>query len=237
MDVHQASVTAVVRDCEGKIRMRSVMETSARAVLDFLGGLRGTVWVTFEEGTQSQWLHDTIAPHVALFTELDVLSELRPKAKRAMVAEARRHRAWKILLGIPFFGPVRVAQLISIVVTPHRFRGKRQLWPYAGLAVVTRSSADYEPRNGRFERRRRPPMTRGLNRNHNPVLKDVFKGAAQAAIGRPGPLKDLYDASVARGVSPDMAKLTLARKIASVTLRLWKRAERYDPAKLTMQAT
>jgi transposase len=172
-----------------------------------------------------------------LFTELDVLSELRPKAKRAMVAEARRHRAWKILLGIPFFGPVRVAQLISIVVTPHRFRGKRQLWPYAGLAVVTRSSADYEQRNGRFERRRRPPMTRGLNRNHNPVLKDVFKGAAQAAIGRPGPLKDLYDASVARGVAPEMAKLTLARKIASVTLRLWKRGERYDPAKLTMQAT
>jgi hypothetical protein len=76
MDVHQASITAVVRDGEGKIRMRSVMETSARAVLDFLGGLRGTVWVTFEEGTQSQWLHDTIAPRVAKVVVCD------PRANR-----------------------------------------------------------------------------------------------------------------------------------------------------------
>jgi hypothetical protein len=30
--------------------------------------------------------------------------------------------------------------------------------------------------------RRRPPLTRGLNRNHNPILKGVFKAAANAAI-------------------------------------------------------
>ena len=33
-------------------------------------------------------------------------------------------------------------------------------------------------------RRRRAPMTRGLNRNHNRVLKDVFKSAATAATAR-----------------------------------------------------
>ena len=32
-------------------------------------------------------------------------------------------------------------------------------------------------------RRRRRPLTRGLNRNHNRVLKNVFKGAANAATG------------------------------------------------------
>jgi hypothetical protein len=38
-------------------------------------------------------------------------------------------------------------------------------------------------------------------------------------------------------VDKELAKVTLARKIAAVMLHLWKRGERFDPAKLTMQAT
>ena len=58
-------------------------------------------------------------------------------------------------------------------------------------------------------------MTRGLNRNHNPMLKEVFKGAANAAAVKPGPLPDYYEASVARGVHDELAKVTLARRIAA----------------------
>jgi hypothetical protein len=61
-------------------------------------------------------------------------------------------------------------------------------------------------------------MTRGLNRNRNRVLKDVFKGAATAATARPGALQDLYHAMIARGMRPDRARVTLTRKIAAVTL-------------------
>jgi hypothetical protein len=41
--------------------------------------------------------------------------------------------------------------------------------------VVTFSSADYTLVDGRRVRRLRAPMTRGLNRNHNRVFKDIFK--------------------------------------------------------------
>ena len=34
-----------------------------------------------------------------------------------------------------------------------------------------------------------------------------------------------------------MAKLTLARKLAAVALRLWKKGELWDPGKLTLQPT
>jgi transposase len=125
-----------------------------------------------------------------LYAELEVLRTLRPKAKAAMLAEARRDPARPVLRAIPFLGPVRVALLLATLQTPWRFRTKRQLWAYAGLAVVTQSSADYLVVGGRPVRRRRAPLTRGLNRNHNRVLKDVFKGAATAATGRPGPLQD-----------------------------------------------
>ena len=132
---------------------------------------------------------------------------------------------------------IRVACLLAIMRTPFRLRTKRNLWPYAGLAVVRQSSADHELRNGKLERSKRAPMTRGLNRNHNPMLKAVFKGAANAAVSRPGPLRDYYEACLARGVDDDLAKVTLARKIAAVALRLWKRGEAFDAKKLTMQAT
>ena len=176
-------------------------------------------------------------PFSPLLAQLDVLLELRAKAKAAMIATAGWQSGWKILRTIPFLGPVRVAQILAIMRTPFRFRTKRNLWPYAGLAVVTRSSADEELHEGKVRRKRRAPLTRGLNRNHNPILKDVFKGAATAATARPGPLRDYYDASVARGVKEDLAAVTLARKIAAIALRLWKKGELWDPTKVTMQAT
>jgi len=71
----------------------------------------------------------------------------------------------------------------------------------------------------------------------NVQLKSVFKGAANAAAATEGPLKDFYDACVARGVREDMAKLTLARKIVAIALRLWKTGELWDATKLTVQVT
>jgi transposase len=171
-----------------------------------------------------------------LYAQLDALRDLRPKVKAAMIAEARRDPAWPALTSVPFLGPVRVAQILAIARTPWRFRSKRGIWAYSGLAVVTSTSAEYVIVDGRPVRRRRAPITRGLNRNHNATLKEVFKGAATAATTRPGPLQDLYSAMIEGGMRPELARLTLARKIAALSLRLWKTGERYDPTKLTMQA-
>jgi hypothetical protein len=38
-----------------------------------------------------------------------------------------------------------------------------------------------------------------------------------------------------RGMREEMARVTLARKMAALTLRLWKKGEHYDPAQLTKQ--
>ncbi len=173
----------------------------------------------------------------ALLRELDALRELRPQAKAALVAEARKDPAWRVLNSIPYLGPVRVALLLATLQTPRRFPTKRNLWGYAGLAVVTRSTAEWEWGDGGPVRRARPAMTRGLNRNHNHVLKSVLKGAADAAVHRPGPLQDFYRHLLARGLDPELARVTLTRKLASITLRLWKTGEDFDPTKLSVQAT
>ena len=168
-----------------------------------------------------------------LYAQLDVLRTQRKKTKAAMVAEAKRDPAFGVLETIPYFGPVRIALLLATIGTPWRFRTKRNLWAYAGLAVVTRSSSDYELFDGRPRRRRRPPLTRGLNRNHNRVLKNVFKGAANVAIGRQGPFQDFYHGMLKRGMREELARVTLARKLAALTLRLLKTGEVFDPTQLS----
>jgi hypothetical protein len=41
---------------------------------------------------------------------------------------------------------------------------------------------------------------------------------------------------MARGLREELARVTLTRKLAALTLRLWKKGARYDPAQLTIQA-
>ena len=206
-------------------------------------GIRTVGRSVFRADQREKWISQLDSPGARMRAEhlliaLDTLTVLRRKAKAAMVGEARQRTAWRILRSIPVLGPVRIACLMAIIVTPHRFRTKRQLWPYCGLAVITRSSGTHEFTDGVLRPRRRQLIaTRGLNRNYNRILKNVFKGAAAAALIRPNPLKDFYEACVARGTRPELAKVTLARKIAAVTLRLWKKGELWDQKKLTMQAT
>ena len=163
----------------------------------------------------------------SLLDQLTALTALRKQAKQQLVKQARQHPDYAQLLMLPGLGAVRVAQLLAIVGTPQRFRTKRQFWPYCGFAVCTRSSADYQIAAGQIVKQRKKVATRGLNRNHHPRLKQVFKGAALTAL-RQAPIKAWYERQLARGAKAEMARLSLARKLAAITLTLWQRREDFD---------
>ena len=344
-DVHQATISAAVLNLEGKLLTQAVMQTDATAIRDFLRGLSGVVHLTFEEGTQAQWLFDLTRPLVSellvcnprlnhckkrdnksdrldafnlvkdlragllksvyhgspqtqtlkqlahnyetltedttrtmnrlkavfrsqavkcagrdvyysrnraawlaklneegwrlraefLYKQLDHLRELRRDAKKALLKEARQQVAFSRLCAVPGLGPIRVAQFISVIGSPHRFRTKRQLWTYCGFAVVTRSSADYKVVGDKFERRHNSTQTRGLNPNHSRRLKLVFKSAAIEAMKEEF-FKKMYERLQGNGVRAEMARLTIARKLAAVALAIWKSGEEYDETKLSKLA-
>jgi transposase len=71
LDVHRDTVSAAVLDREGKLMMQSVLATRAPAILDFLGGIQGTLQVTFEEGTHLAWLYDLLVRRVARLVVCD----------------------------------------------------------------------------------------------------------------------------------------------------------------------
>jgi transposase len=64
LDVHQATISVAVLDSTGKLVMESILKTKAATMVQFFTGLRGTLSVTFEEGTCAAWLYDLLKPHV-----------------------------------------------------------------------------------------------------------------------------------------------------------------------------
>jgi transposase len=346
LDVHQATISVAVMDSTGRVVMESILETKAATILDFLAGLRGTLAVTFEEGTWAAWLYDLLKPHVAklvvcnprktallkdgnksdridacklaellrlnnlksvyhgetgvrmlrelarsyltivkdqsrvmnrlkamyrswaipcagrdvyytrhraewlskipeagvrrraerLYQQLDMLQYLRQEARRELLAESRKHLITAKFRQIPSFGPIRSALAVALIQTPQRFRTKRQLWAYSGLALETRTSGEHRYVHGQLQRSKKKITIRGLNKDHNHDLKGLFKGAATRASVCPGPFQEFYQRSLAKGIKPTMARLTLARKIAAITLTLWKKGENFDAEKLTSQA-
>ncbi len=134
MDVHKETISIAVRNSSGKLVMECVIETKASTILQFFQGLSGSLQVTFEEGTWAAWLYDLLKPHVTelVYQQLDALRLLRQQARKELLAEARKHRATKLLSQIPGIGSLRAAHLVALIQTPHRFRTKRQLWTYSG---------------------------------------------------------------------------------------------------------
>jgi len=346
LDVHQATISATVLDSTGKLVMEAILETKTETILQFTHGLRGSLQVTFEEGTCAAWLHDLLKPHVTqvlvcdprknallkvgnksdridsrklaellrsnllrsvfhedtglrtvkelarsymtitkdltrvmvrlkalyrswaipcagqqvyaprhraewlgkiteasvrrraelYYQQFDALLLLHQQARRELLAESRKHNATKLLRQIPSIGPIRAALLLALLQAPHRFRTKRQLWAYSGLALKTSASGEYRFVEGQIKRSKKLIAIRGLNKNHNHDLKNIFKGAAIRAAAVAGPFQDFYAALVAKGLKPPMARLTLARKIAAITLLVWKKGVRFDAEHLKQQA-
>jgi transposase len=189
---------------------------------------------------RAEWLGKICEPGVRrraeyYYQQLDALRTLRQEVRRALLVESKKHTAWERLCQIPSMGPIRAAVALGLLQTPHRFRTKRQLWTYSGFGIEMHSSADHRRVAGQLQRTKKHVSIRGLNENHNHDLKNLFKGAAIVASSKPGPFQEFYAALMAKGMRPEMARLTLARKIATIVLLVWKRGVSFDAQHLKPQ--
>jgi len=260
--------------------MESILETKAATILQFIHGLRGSLHVTFEEGTCVAWLHDLFKPQVTqvlvcdprknallkvgnksdridsrklaellrsnllrsvyhedtgirtvkeiarsymtiskdltrvmvrlkalyrswaipcsgqqvyaphhraewlekiteagvrrraelYYQQFDALLLLHQQARQDLLAESRKHNGTK-LRQIPSIGPIRAALLLALIQTPYRFRIKRQLWSYCGLALETRKSGEYRVVHGQLKRAKKVKPSAGSTRTITTISK------------------------------------------------------------------
>src|ERR1700733_8559907 len=293
MDVHQATISAAVRDCGGNVVMEATLETKSETILEFVHGLRGSLHVSSEEGTCAAWLHDLLKPHVTAvlvcdsrknallrvgnkndredarklsellflnnlhavyhgetgirtlrelarsyltltrdltrvmnrlkaiyrgwgiacagqqvyapryraewlgkiteasvrrraeiyYQQFDALAALRQQVRRELLAESRKHPAVRLLRQIPAIGPIRAALLIALMQTPHRFRTKRQLWAYCGLALRTYDSGEYRFVGGQLKRSKKAVTIRGLEQKSQSRFEKYLQGSCHTSGG------------------------------------------------------
>jgi transposase len=169
-----------------------------------------------------------------LMTELESVSGLREMARQQLVKEAEKHQNYWLLQSLPGISSIRAAQLLAWVITPHRFRPKRQFWKYCGLTVITKSSADYQVKSGAIVKRERKAETFGLTKEYHRGLKNLFKSAALDGL-RNAKIHRMYQQLIDRGLKESVARVQLARKIAASCLAIWKRGEKFDLERLISQ--
>jgi len=223
--IHMTLVGDVVRvqsRIKSLYRSRGVLVTG----VDVYSSRRREAW-------QKQLCSSAQTRVTRLYEHLDFLLEQKKQAEADLLREAKQHPIVRILETAPGFGPIRAARVVPIVVTPHRFRTKRQFWSYCGLGIVTRSSSDWVQTADGGWIKTRVPQTRGLSRQHNRALKSIFKGAATTVITQRNkdPIHARYERLLDGGTKPTLAKLSLARMIAATVLRMWKDEEVYDPGR------
>src|SRR5712692_3608778 len=90
LDVHQATISAAVLDSNDKLVMECVLETKAAIVLQFMHGLRGSLHVTFEEGTCATWLHEIIGKWLDGFKNYIMRQQCSPNPPVRMIRGCHR---------------------------------------------------------------------------------------------------------------------------------------------------
>ena len=166
----QARIKALYRGRRSRKRLASFACPRSRGIL--VSGLN-VYGVRHRDEWQRQLPSSIQTRATRLYEYLDFLLEQKNQAETDLLREAKKHPITRLLETAPGFGPIRAARLLPIVVTPHRFRTKRQFWSYCGLGIVTRSSSDWiQTADGKWVRAR-VPQTRGLSRQHNHFLKHI----------------------------------------------------------------
>jgi transposase len=64
MDVHQATTSIVILNSSGRVVFSGSVETKGADLVAFIQAQRGTLHLTFEEGTHAAWLYDLLVPYV-----------------------------------------------------------------------------------------------------------------------------------------------------------------------------
>ncbi|MEW6229883.1 MAG: transposase [Bacillota bacterium] len=152
---------------------------------------------------------------------LDRLCAIQRRALAKMVRMSRRYPECALFEQIPGVGPITSATVSAILVTPHRFQSKREVWAYAGLAVVGRHSGN-------------KAGPEHLNCFFNRILKRVVKSAALEAISQgKNPFAKKFHNLLSQGVAESSARLTIARNMLAVMYGMWKTNTDFDPGRVS----
>jgi transposase len=152
-----------------------------------------------------------------LWTSYDAVVAQEEEWRRRLVRAAQQVELLRRFEDLPGVGWIRAATLYAYLDTPWRFRSKEALWKYLGIGLERKHSGQ-------------GPEHLGVPRRAHRLLKSTILGAARsAAAQKDNPFADLYRRWLGQGLSAQLARRNVARRLAATLWGLWKNGSAYRP--------
>ena len=129
---------------------------------------------------------------------------------------AQKYPAIKHQKSLPGIGHINAVKIVARVTSPYRFADKGKYWSYAGLIKHDKISGgkSYGKKSPRYCRQ----------------MKNVYKTGVNAAIRGNNPINDYYQYLVKeKGEPPYNARHKACRRLAALSLGVFKSGEKYQP--------
>jgi transposase len=142
------------------------------------------------------------------------LETMKEEYQTELETQVKHFKETKYLISLPGIAYIQAARIIAHVVDPHRFKNKYKFFAYCGLVRHKRQSANR--------------LYGSVRIFGNQTLKCVFKMAAHSALKGKGCMRQYYEALRNKGCSDKAAGNAVARKIAAITLSLWRNKKLFN---------
>jgi transposase len=162
--------------------------------------------------------------HHATFIKESLEEQLKPLEKtkhsyqQKLEVTVKKFKETKYLVTIPGIKYIQASKIIARVVNPMRFKNKHKFFAYCGLV-----------RHKRISNQRLYGTQKIFGDN---TLKCIFNMAANSALKGDGALRDYYDFLRTKGTSDKNARNAMARKIAALTLSVWRNNQKFNGQKI-----
>lgn len=149
-----------------------------------------------------------------VFERIRAMEEQRDLYVQEMKRQEKKFPEMRFLKTIPGIKTIQACKIVAMVVTPDRFENKYKFFSYCGLATHARESGGKDYGQKKIW--------------GNQVLKSVFRTAGLVALRGSSSLRKNYDRLLTKGVSHYAAYNATCRKIATLSLALWRKREKYN---------
>lgn len=145
---------------------------------------------------------------------LEEMEKIRQEYVKQIAGSRKYFKEIGILKSMPGIGDIQAAKIVSQVIDPRRFSNKYKYFSYCGLVRHKRDSGERSYGSKKIW--------------GNRILKCVYKMAGHAVLKRNNGLRKYYDHLRSKGVSHKNAYNAVCRKIAAISLSIWKKNQKYD---------
>lgn len=154
-----------------------------------------------------------------LYHLLEEMEDSRLKYHVEIKKYCRKFKEIKYLKTLPGIGDIQAAKIVAQTIEPRRFKNKYKYFSYCGLVRHRQTSGERDYGDKKIW--------------GNRVLKCVYKMAAKSALEGDNGFRKYYDYLRSKGTGHKNARNAVSRKIAAISLVLWKRGEIYRDSMIT----